>query len=125
MDSPAFAPALMEAALLIDFDRVLADAAFDSEDHHAWCREWLGIRSTVIPWNPRRHHRRPKTRYRKQMALGFLTRIYHQRWQVESSFSRHKRRLGSFLLSLKDAAREGECLIRVLTHNLMILGGAA
>jgi hypothetical protein len=48
-------------------------------------------------------------------------RVYGQRWQAESAFSRHQRLLGSALRACSDAARERECYLRVLTHNLMIL----
>jgi hypothetical protein len=41
-DSPQFAPVLPLASLLILWDRVLADAAFDSEGHHRFTREDLG-----------------------------------------------------------------------------------
>jgi transposase len=39
-------------------------------------------------------------------------------------FSRHKRRLGSVLHARSDVARERECYLRVLTHNLMLLAAA-
>ena len=38
-DSPQFAPALNQAALIVSWDRVLGDAAFDSEENHRPCRE--------------------------------------------------------------------------------------
>ena len=48
-------------------------------------------------------------------------RVFGQRWQAESAFSRHKRRLGSALYGKSDDSRERECRLRVLTHNLMLL----
>ncbi|HEU4564054.1 MAG TPA: transposase, partial [Gemmatimonadaceae bacterium] len=36
-DSPAFAPAMRQAAALVAFDTVLADAAFDAEHNHRLC----------------------------------------------------------------------------------------
>src|SRR4029079_19606717 len=48
-------------------------------------------------------------------------RVYGQRWQAESAFSRHKRRLGTALGGRSDESRERECRLRVLTHNLMLL----
>src|ERR1051325_3747247 len=128
-DSPEFAPVLLLASLLILWDRVLADAAFDSEYHHRFAREGLGIRSSVIPINPRRHNRVPSSRYRSHMARHFRPRaagarhqrVCGQRWQAESAFSRHKRRLGSALHGRSDESRERECRLRVLTHNLMLL----
>jgi hypothetical protein len=121
-DSPQFRPALRQASLAITWDRVLADAAFDSEANHRLGREGLGVRSTVIPINRRKWGRRwPKARYRRQMKRRFPKRKYGQRWQAESAFSRHKRRLGSALRGRSDAARQRECYLRVLTHDLMLL----
>jgi transposase len=104
---------------------VLGDAAFDSEENPRLCREELGVRSTVIPLNRRNRGRKwPKTKYRRQMKRRFPKRKYTQRWQAESAFSRHKRRLGSALSSRSEPARERECRLRVLTHNIMILAAA-
>jgi Transposase DDE domain len=132
-DSPQLPRVMAQASLAVTWDRVLADAAFDSEAHHRYCREELGVRSTVIPLNRRNRGRKwPKTAYRRQMVRRFRRkprgsrhrRVYGQRWQAESAFSRHKRRLGSALGGRSDAARERECRLRVLTHNLMLLAGS-
>lgn len=132
-DSPQFRPALALGSVAVRWDRVLADAAFDSEAHHQYCREQLQVRATVIPLNRRGGGRKwPKTKYRRQMVKRFRHkpkgsrhhRVYGQRWQVESAFSRHKRRLGSALGGRSDASRERECRLRVLTHNLMLLAAA-
>jgi Transposase DDE domain len=121
-DSPQFRPAMQQACLVVSWDRVLGDAAFDSEEHHRFCREDLGVRSTVIPINRRSQGRQwPLTRYRRQMKKRFHKRVYGQRWQAESACSRHQRRLGSALSSRSDPAREREARLRVLTHNLMLL----
>jgi transposase len=121
-DSPQFAPAMKKAALIVSWDRVLADAAFDSEENHRLCREDLRVRSTVIPINQRNQGRKwPKTKYRRQMKRRFHRRKYGQRWQAESAFSRHKRLLGPALRGRSDASRERECYLRVLTHNIMLL----
>lgn len=129
-DSPQFRPVMAQASLVVTWDRVLADAAFDSEEHHRYAREDLGVRSTVIPLNPRGHGRKwPRTTYRRQMVKRFRKkpkgsrhkRVYGLRWAVESAFSRHKRRLGSALGGKSDESRERECQLRVLTHDLMIL----
>jgi Transposase DDE domain len=129
-DAPQFRPVMAQASLAVGYDRVLGDAAFDSEESHRYCREELGVRSTVIPLNRRnRGRKRPRTRYRRQMVRRFRKkprgsrhrRVYGQRWQAESAFSRHKRLLGSALRGKSDASRERECYLRVLTHNLMLL----
>jgi transposase len=124
---------MRQASLGVSWDRVLGDAAFDSEENHRLCREDLGVRSTVIPLNRRNRGRKwPKTRYRRQMVKRFRKRpkgsrhqrVYGQRWQAESAFSRHKRLLDSALRGKSDASRERECYLRVLTHNLMLLAVA-
>jgi transposase len=120
---------LLVASLLILWDRVLADAAFDSEDHHRYTRQDLGVRSSVIPINTRGHEGVPGGKYRRQMLRHFRPRregnrhqrVYGQRWQAESAFSRHKRRLGSVLFGRSEDSRKRECYLRVLTHNLMLL----
>jgi hypothetical protein len=132
-DSPQFRPAVAQAALAVKWDRVLGDSAFDSEANHHYCREGLGVRSTVIPLNRRNRGRKwPKTRYRRQMVRRFrkkprgsrYRRVYGQRWQAESAFSRHKRLLGSALRGKSDASGQRECYLRVLTHNIMLLAAS-
>jgi len=121
---------MQQASLAVTWDRVLADAAFDSEENHRLAREDLGARATVIPLNRRNRGRKwPRTKYRRQMVKRFRRkprgsrhkRVYGQRWQAESAFSRHKRLLGSALRGKSDASRERECYLRVLTHNVMLL----
>jgi Transposase DDE domain len=133
-DSPQLPRVMAQASLVVDWDRVLADAAFDGEENHRFCREDLRVRATVIPLNHRGRGRKwPKTRYRRQMVRRFRKkpkgsrhkRVYGQRWQAESAYSRHKRRLGSALGGRSDASRERECYLRVLTHDLMLLAEAA
>lgn len=128
-DSPQFRPVMAQASLAVRWDRALADAAFDSEAHHAYARDELGIRSSVIPINPRNADGPPGGKYRSQLPRRFRPRsegsrhrrVFGQRWQAESAFSRHKRRLGSALAGRSDESRERECRLRVLTHDLMLL----
>ena len=83
-DSPAFAPAMRQAAALLGLDTVLADAAYDAEHNHRLCREALGVRRSVIALNPRNTGRRwPKTPYRRALRRRFPKPLYNQRWHVE------------------------------------------
>jgi transposase len=120
-DSPQFPEAVRQASRNVCFERLLADAAYDAEHNHRLCREELGIRSTVIPINERGANAPPSGHYRAQMARRFHRRVYGQRWQVESAFSRNKRLLGAAVRARNDRSQARECLLRVLTHNLMIL----
>jgi hypothetical protein len=125
-DSPDFAPAMRQAAGLVAFDAALADAGYDAEHNHRLCREELGIPLTVIALNPRKAgDRSPKTPYRRAMRREFPIGLYHQRWQAESAFSQHKRRLGSALTARGAAAQQRELVLRVLTHNLALLAAVA
>lgn len=113
---------MRQAAALLPLARLLADAGYDAEHNHALCRERLGVRRTVIALNRRGTGRRwPRTRYRRQMKRRWCKRLYGQRWQAESAFSRHKRRLGAALTARGPTARRREPLLRVLTHNVMLL----
>jgi hypothetical protein len=129
-DSPQLRPAVRSAQRRCPLDTLLGDSAFDGEHQHEWCRRKQGIRLTLFPLNRRNTGRRwPKTRYRQQMKRYFRRRgkrrprrLYGQRWQVESAFSRNKRRLGSALRARKWANQKKEIVLRALTHNLLILG---
>jgi len=125
MDFPNLQKVIEQAEKYVHFDQVLADAGYDSEFNHEFCREKLNIRSTIIAYNPRRTTKLPSAKYRREMATEFEHSAYGQRWQVESVFSRHKRLLGSALRNRNAESRERECLLRVLTHNLMIIKRAA
>lgn len=128
-DAPHLIPAVRAAVRNHPIDTLLADAAYDSEANHAVVRGRLGVRSTVIALNRRGTRKRPRTEYRRQMVGRFRKkprgsrskRVYGQRWQVESAFSRNKRLLGAALRAVAWANQKKELLLRVITHNLMIL----
>jgi transposase len=121
-DSPDFTPAMRQAATLLDLSTVLADAGYDAEHNHRLCRDELGIERSIIALNRRNTGRRwPKTPYRRTLRQHFPCLLYHQRWHIESGFSQHKRRLGSALTTCGHQAQRRELILRVLTHNLMIL----
>lgn len=121
-DSPELPALLKEASGRMTFDRLLADAGYDSEEHHRLAREDFGIRSTVIALNKRNQGKKwPKTKYRRQMKQNFHMAIYGNRWQIESIWSRHKRRLGWVLSSRTLQGQIFECQNRIVTHNLMLL----
>ena len=128
-DSPQLRPAVRPAVARCSLDTLLGDSGYDAEHQHAGCREKRGIRLTICALNRRGQGRkRPKTRYRAQMPRDTCQRrgrrkgrLYGQRWQAESAFSRQKRRLGSALRARKWANQKKEILLRCLTHNLMLL----
>jgi hypothetical protein len=119
-----FEEAVEEAARQVRFKRILADGGYDCESNHRIAREIFGI-ETVIKLNLRGFNCQPHGNYRRQTKESFDRRVYNNRWQIESVFSRHKRLLGSALHNRTEVSRERECLLRVLTHNLMIIRRAA
>jgi len=112
---------LRKAHRRVGFRRAIWDAGCDSESFHEMVRHELHAHSVVPVKSGRRTRRWPPTQYRRQMKRRFLKRIYRQRWQIESVFSRHKRRLSSELRAKTWPAQQAEIRLRVLLHNLMLL----
>ena len=123
-DFGLFDKATQQASKQLRFARILADGGYDSEANHRFGREVLGIH-TIIALNARGFTKEPRTPYRAEMKRDFDKATYNHRWQVESVISRNKRLLGSALRNRTELSRERECLLRVLTHNLMIIRRAA
>jgi hypothetical protein len=120
-DGPDLIPAVRQAVVHLPIATLLGDGGFDAEKNHRVCRQELGIRRTVIAVNTRGAKSPPPTPYRRSMATRFPRTVYRQRWQVESVFSRLKRRLGSALRARGEDTRYAECCVRVITHDIMIL----
>jgi len=120
-DSPQFPLCIPPAAGRLRLRRVLGDAAYDNEDHHRLCRETLRIPESIIPARQRNTKRWPQAPYRRQMKKAFPKERYGQRWQVESSISRLKRRITSSLMSRTWSNQVAEALLIVLTYDLMMV----
>lgn len=128
-DSPQFKPVVTAAASVLNINKILADKGYDAEHNHRLCREQLRISKTVIPVrkrsrlspNPRKW---PTTPYRREMKREFDRKSYGQRWQVESGFSQHKRRLGAALSTRSWEAQQCEIGLRVATHNICLLASS-
>ena len=122
-DTPDAAPAVRQAHALLAFLALVADAGYDAEALHRCCREELGVGQTAIALNRRMHdpRRPPQTPYRRAMYDAFPAALYRERTQAESTFAQHKRRLGAALHARSAAAQAREQVLRVLTHNLLLL----
>lgn len=124
-DQPFFEPLLLEAYARATVKLAVADAGYDSEANHCIARQDLGIRSIIPPNTGRPSAKAPATRYRRNMRHRFARkadkRHYGQRWQVETVNSMIKRNLGSALRAKTARRRSMELLLRVVTHNIMIL----
>lgn len=117
---------LRPATRRVTITTLLADAGYESESNHVFCREHLGIES-IIPTTERGRPRKdgqPRSttgRYRRQMAARFDKAKYGQRWQVETVFSMIKRNLGSALSSRSYWSQCREMMMLALVHNITIL----
>jgi transposase len=112
---------LRQAKRNINFSTALMDAGYDAEHLHVLARERLGVMAWIPPRAGRKSRKWPKTRYRREMRKSFNKDIYKQRVQIESAFSRNKRRLGAELRARKWESQQREATLRLLTHNLMLL----
>jgi hypothetical protein len=124
-DQPFFKPLLADARRRAKFGAVVADAGYDGEPNHRIAREIFGIRSIIPPNTGRPTNKPPPARYRRQMYFRFKRKADKktdgQRAQSETVNSMIKRNMGSALRAMTSRRRSRELLLRVITHNIMIL----
>lgn len=120
-DIPYFQPALKQAAARISVATMLADAGYDSEAAHVFARDECGMRTLIPPIRGRPTKNRPSGRWRRVMATRFNKNKYGQRWQIETVNSMLKRLIDSALRARQYWSQSREIVLRVLTHNIMIL----
>lgn len=124
-DQPFFEPLLFDAWRRVTVNVAVADAGYDSEANHCIARQDLGVRSIIPPSVGRPTSKPPTTHHRRNMRNRFKRKadkeVYGQRWQVETVNSMIKRNLGSALRATTARGRSMELLLRVVTHNIMII----
>jgi hypothetical protein len=92
--SPDLAPAILQGAVIIASDSVLANAGYGADHSHCLCRNEFGTgRSIIAPKCRNTGRRRPKTAHRQALRQRFSCALHQRRWHIESGFSQHKRRL--------------------------------
>lgn len=107
--------------------KVVADAGYDCEPHHRLARRDMGLQSIIPPLIGRPTAKPPTEPWRRHMRRLLSTRRrrrrcgYTQRWQVETVMSMIKRNLGDELSGKAAWSRKRDLLLKVLTHNLMII----
>ena len=103
------------------------DAGYDSESNHRLARQDMGVASIIPPKSGRPTEKPPPTRWRRHMRQLLKTKAsrrrcgYTQRWQAETVISMLKRNLGSALRGKTANSRKRDLMLKVLTHDLMIL----
>ncbi len=112
---------LRPALRRVTISTLTADAGYDSESNHVFCREHLGIESIIPPKHGRPTVKPPTGHYRRLMAERFDKETYGQRWQVETVFSMIKRNLGSSLCGRSYWSQCRDMMLLALVHNITIL----
>ena len=120
VDVHSFRRLLFAALTRVSVNTILADAGYDSESNHRFARDGCGVRSVIPPLHGRPTDKLPSTPHRRRMKL-YRDYRYGQRWQVETVVSMIKRNLGSFVAARSDRARSAEVMLKVLTHNIMLI----
>jgi len=130
-DHPHFEPVLFDAWRRVPHRSfaAVADAGYDGEDYHQIARRDMGVRSIIPPaiGRPPKRGAPPGGRWRRHMKRLLKTKAsrrrcrYNLRYQVETVNSMMKRNLGSALGGKTAASRQRDMLLKVLTHDLMVL----
>ena len=120
-DLVLFKAALKQAAGRARIGTLLADADFDGEWVHEHVRGVYGIRTLIPPTRGRPSEKPPAGKWRRWMKQRFDKAKYGQRWQTETVNSMIKRRLGSALRARGYWSQCREIILRVITHNVMIV----
>ena len=125
-DGPDFTPLLRQACRRAKKARtVVADSGYDSHANHVTAREELGVCSWIKAEIGRPTIKAPTSKYRaamkRELSGSQEGRPYGQRAQAETVNSMLKRNLGDSLRARSDKARGLEQLLRVITHNVMIM----
>jgi hypothetical protein len=124
-DAPDFDGLLFDSWKRAPVKVVVADAGYDSEANHCIARQEMSVRSIIPPGIGRPTSKLPSGRWRRHMAKRFARKAdqktYAQRNQSETVHSMLKRNEGSALRSRKPERRKQEMMLRVLTHNIMLL----
>ncbi len=121
-DDPAMYRTITAALRRHRFHLLLADAGYYAEHHLVWLlrRKVLGI---IPPQRGRPANGEPGGPWRRLLhrIWPHLLVTYGQRWQVETTFSMLKRRLGSVVRARKRHAVDRECHLKAIVLNLLIL----
>ncbi len=125
-DAPDFAPLLRQAcARARKVSIVVADSGYDSHANHVTAREVLGVCSWIKAETGRPTTKKAASPYRRVMKRELTGsqagRPYGRRAHAETVNSMLKRNLGDCLRARSEEARALEQLLRVITHDVMIM----
>jgi DDE family transposase/transposase-like protein DUF772 len=107
---------LAETHQRVPVRELYADAGYDAEWVHEWCRDGVGIKS----WIPPAVHRADGSvggYWRSHMAEGLPPR-YGRRWAAESFMSGMKRVVGPWLRSRRRPHQLQEALLKAVAYSI-------
>ena len=114
--------AVSEVSKYQQIHKLTADAGYDSESNHVHARTLHNILTLIPARAGRPTNKKPTGYFRRLMnSLHFNKQDYGQRWQVETVNSMIKRNLSSFLRAKTYWSQGRELLLKVFTHNVMIV----
>ena len=113
--APTLPPLVLAAYRQVPVGCVLADAEFDSERNHLFCRELLHA-SSIIPATRFTSCRATGTR--AQMRANFPRQLYGKRSLIESVFSAIKRKLSCRAPGRTIYTQSRQALLLGLAFNL-------
>ena len=120
-DITHFERIVRQASSRAELETLLADAGYDAEWVHELARRELNLR-TLIPATIGRPTNKPPTGYyRRLMSRRLHLTCYGQRWQVETTISMIKRRLGSAVNARSYWSQCRALMLKAVTHNILIL----
>lgn len=120
-DRTHFKSAITAATQQKSIKNLAADAGYDGEGNHIFARELHGIRlimPATIGWQSRSL---PRTKWRRRMRLRFPKQLYGQRWQIETVMSMLKRNFASFTRARSYWSQCREIMLRLFSHNILIV----
>jgi hypothetical protein len=115
-DRTDFVNVVEPAAERVSLTDVYADAGYDAEWIHQWCRDERGIRSWIRPSRVKRDGT-ANGRWRNVMATA-MTHDYGRRWGIETVFSVIKRRWGATTVGRSRAAQKRETLLKAVVYGI-------
>ena len=119
-------PLATAAHAILPFDQLVADAGYDSEVNHRFCRECLGVDSLIPAKKRRSAVVLATTPFRLEMLRRLAKaggdpearRAYGQRRKAETVMSVAKRRCGDALSARLEVTQRGQALLRGVVYNL-------
>jgi len=117
-DTVDFKPIITKASEIKPLSVVVADKGYDSEENHAFVREYLKAYSIIPPRNMHVPIWRTHGRYRKQMKRGYTKLLYNQRNKDETIISVIKRLFGEYITSRLVKTQNREISFRCIAYNM-------